>query len=213
MTFPSVVAYGTASAASSVSSRAPGYPAGVVAGQILCTVITIWDATVTLTGYSGWTLESTTAHSNSYDTYILWKVADGTESGTFSFTFSGTAGYAQARMFNVSGASDVETAGAAVVSTSCDAPNLSPSWGAADTLWYCYNFAQSGGMAAAPTGYSGRTDMGTSGTQYSQGSYKTANAASENPAAVSCTNSNWCGVTIAFRPTTLSSGLFFGSNF
>lgn len=193
-------------------------PSGIASGKLLVLLcchssgVETWN---TLTGFTKPASGGGTGGGNGGITWqTYYKFTDGSETnGTvptsgscdsiiISYLFTG-AHASTAPEFSATGAS----------STTADAPSLDPGgWGTEATRWIAWACAQGNQTVSGWTtlsGYSvdqtGSTGTGTANiTGKSQS--KTASAASENPGAVTITNSDVnVGMTIAIRPAAASS--------
>jgi len=85
-----------------------------------------------------------------------------------------------------------------------DAPNLTPSWGAQDTLWFCVNgMNESVNPTTQPTNYTNVVDENQTGSgEVNMASCRRElNAASENPGAWTWSSlQTWAAATVAVRP-------------
>jgi hypothetical protein len=78
-------------------------PSSITSGNLLVAEVT-YNSTVTITPPSGWTLYQTiAATSGSPVVSIYWKIATGSEPGTYVFTPSSSASVALVSMLNISG--------------------------------------------------------------------------------------------------------------
>ena len=197
--FPRVENQATTVGNSLTTSHSTDLPSGIVAGEILMIVIAAGSAATA----SGWSALI------SNDITVLWKVATGSEGATVTVTTSGSTVYA-AVAYRISNGQSVEAGSASGTSTNPDPPSLSPTWGAAKTLWFAA--AESiptspGGtnqISAFPSGYTNTQNIiGSDGT-FSQRLGTCENqieAATENPGTFTLNSSRpWMAVTIAVRP-------------
>lgn len=145
-----------------------------------------------------------------------YKISDGTEAGTFNVTQATPSGHAAMMLLCIPGAAlSAPEVGAIVrgTSTAANPASLSPSWGAADTLWIAVAGAgETGtggtftGLGASPTNYSGDVLSGISadavgGSQIGAG-FRQLNAASEDAATwtLDTSNAKNAAIVIAVRP-------------
>lgn len=218
MTFPVLESASTVATANSTAgtSHNVNLPATVNAGDLLIAVFqTSLPASATTVT---WDNSTAGVWSNLYDldTSSLdshqtckYKIADGTEdSATLVLTTSQSVG-SEAVVFRVSGWHGTTPPEVATVNTingvSHDPPSLTPSWGAADTLWLALAGEEGAtrSYSAFPTSYTNtRSDQTGSGSGGVIGSaWRSLNAASEDPATFTSSASNRCiTATIAIRP-------------
>jgi hypothetical protein len=125
------------------------YPSGVVIGDLLlCFVGSDGGAGYNYTLAAEWTR---ILHANNAAAILVvwYRIADGSESGTFTMSITGPAGEQGAwrvvRISNWDGRRAPEITSAATgTSTNPDPPSLTPSWGLADTLWFAIEAADDG---------------------------------------------------------------------
>lgn len=155
-----------------------------------------------------------------------YKFSTGSETGTFTVTTANTTSDDSAFfLLSIPGAHPSAAPEATLLSggssTSADPDELTPSWGAADTLWIavglCVETGTAGsftGMASAPTNYTNYVDTGISadvlGGVEGAVAFRQLNAASENPGAFSNDTSNTlaAALVIAVRPIPNTSLLW-----
>lgn len=160
------------------------------------------NVTVTVTGW-----EKEVEYSNQGTITVLSRVMDGSEPATLSIPL-GTTAWATSHARLISGTTgDVEAA----VSTTNDPPALTPTWGAADTLWLTAvaNRGTNFTITATPAGFSNMIETQTADDGQTSVSYqklasaqRNANVATLNPDAFGISGA-WSGarsVTIAVRP-------------
>ncbi len=217
MTFPSIESTTGNAATSGANGKTVTLPATITAGNKLVVIIsTTYDYTYSA---SGWTLIGR-SYDGTYtlrNCHVFTKTADGTEDGT-TVEFIGGVGLVSGHYvaFSIQNANDVEAAFVAMgYSAKANPANISPSWGAADGL--CIAFAisgTSGNPTAAPSGYSGYSELENTSSCDSASAYKQITASSEDPGEFTCSNSTWLCATVAIKGSiVVSNSLFFGSNF
>lgn len=213
MAFPAAGTAVDTDFATSVTSMAVNMPATVNSGDLLIAIVSVRNAG-TWTKPSGWNDIATLSQAGGGSvgkTNGFYKIADGTEDGgTATWTASvGTSGAWQViRITNWHGTTPPEAATASGDATSANPPSLTPSWGAADTLWLAiagHAAASAAAFTAAPTNYLGFANNGASsgGAAVSIAScYRELNATSEDPGTFTAGGSNrwWAAGTIAIRP-------------
>lgn len=120
-------------------------PGTVDVGDLLMVIISS-EAPRTLTTPAGWTLErdDTDSSGSGIRTQTYSKVASGSEGGTsvnFATTTSTILNALVVRFSGVAAASFFESSYALIDnSANIDPPNLTPSWGSANTIWLCLAF-------------------------------------------------------------------------
>jgi hypothetical protein len=192
------------------------YPGTIVAGDL----IVIFLATDGNPDSSGWPAGFTTpvkrsAASNAAALHIVQKVADGTESGSFTITLSANEATGH-RAFALSG---VDIATGIVVSTGATGTNANPNpdsltsgFGAVDTLWFVAEANDGADDATgAPTNYGNlTTDGGTSDASACNcgTARRELNASSEDPGTFTLQGSEeWAAVTVAVPPAGAPASL------
>jgi hypothetical protein len=107
----------------------------------------------------------------------------------YIFRISGHNGYEKAMFF-----SDTDATG-----TGPNPPSLTPSWGAANTLWLALGAADNDPLTAGPANYT--NFVAVSNVDANIGvARRNLNAATEDPGPFTIDNDEWCGVTVAVRP-------------
>lgn len=220
MAFPQVAAETSSQQTTNSTTPAVSLPAGISAGDLLLVIIGVSavSAGLTITPPAGWTQEFYQQNGNNEGAFGAYsKVADGTEGATVTFTLnqSRQSSHYSARITgHNSGA--VEASVNAANGDDVDPPNLSPSWGAKDTLWFAL-MQQNGWVSTVtyPTNYTNGFDIGPN-----SGSNRVTlalarrqlNAASENPGSFGVSEA-WSSMaaTLAIEPTA-GGGTVFQQN-
>lgn len=199
------------------------------AGDLLVAVIGAYQSSVTNAAFSGWSSGFTEIRDASTSTTsavgVAYKVAAGTESGSLTVTQAATiTGHADMVLFSIP-AGEFDNATAPEVSTTATGANtdsdpdaLTPSWGAADTLWAAVSVigetSLTGafqGNIAGPANYTDYLEAGISGDVVGgvamAVAFRQLNAATEDPPAFNSDTSNarWRAATIAIRPVAASN--------
>lgn len=210
MAFPTISATTSSGALSGTPQSVP--VAAHASGDRLVVIYALDGGTSNYSSNAeGWTLVGTVTESqNAINLLIFEKIA--TSSGeTLTITLAATRA-ARAIAYTITG-SDTATAmemasanSAGTPSTSPDPPNLTPSWGAADTLWLAA-LAQDNGtitLSAYPANYSLsqlNNSGGTTSTPSAAVAGRQLNASSENPGAFTISgNEQWTVATLAIKP-------------
>lgn len=198
------------------TSHVCSLPATVNAGDLLVLHIGLDGTTVTVTGPAGWTLKWTTQGMG------CWvKKADGTEGGGTATVTSSASEAGAAQCIRVTGwfgdLSGVEAGTTATGSSANpDCPSLTPSWGAADTLWMALVGARDDDatVSSYPASYSGGTDTVSGIGVANEGAevgyaYRQNNTATENPGTFTLSESeSWIANTLAIRPAAISRQVY-----
>ncbi len=205
MAFPVVEGTATSDEASDVTAHVVTLPGSIVSGETLVVWIGgIKFTSVTFSPPGGWT-ELDDTYVSKTGAAVLYRIADGTEGGTITVT-SSSAVKSGSVALRISGAGDtpeIAVFGAASNSNSPDPPNLTPSWGSADTLWLASGVSSQGKHSATPANY---TDIIKSPVWNSFGQTFVARrelaAASENPGAftIDWSGDLWVAQTLAIEP-------------
>lgn len=181
----------------------------VTPGNLLLLLVNAGDGNFTLP--AGWSellnLDTTTASHMLY-----YKVAAGTEGGTFQITNSDTNESMGTQLWQISNwygtLAGVEAALTGDLSTSTiDPPSLTPSWGSANTLWIFGAVAADDAVTVStwPANYTNLTYVESGGaandTQACAMGSRELAAASEDPGAVTWSQSQRTDAfTVAVRP-------------
>lgn len=221
MAFPSTSAAPTATAFSTaVTSMPVNLPASIASGDLLIALIEERNnATFTAGGATptGWTALASQQGGGSAGNLRIWyRIADGTEgsSATWTASITSTAVWQTYRITGWHGTTPPEVTTTNGDATAANPPSLTPSWGAADTLWLAiagHTAASTAAWSAGPTSYSGFQNDGASsgGSACSLAStYRQLNASSEDPGAFTVSGSNrfWTSATIGIRPAAGGGG-------
>lgn len=189
---------------------------GMSAGDIIFAIVSVCNAGTWTTIPTGWTKLAEQAGGGSVgETSVFYKIANGSEDGTTLTWVTSVATSATWQVFRVKnwhGTTPPEVTTTSGDSSSANPPNLTPSWGAADTLWLAiagHAAASIAAFTAAPTNYLGFDSNGASsgGAAVSIAvCYRQLNAASEDPGTFTAGGSNrwWTALTIAIRPAGAS---------
>lgn len=113
-------------------------PATVNTGDLLIALIAV-DGNPTITTPGGWTLLQQSNVTSIVKGAVYYKIADGSEGGTTVDFATGTAERMMAQVIRIQAGTYSGVPEAAVATTSSsvnpDPPNLTPSWGALNSLW------------------------------------------------------------------------------
>jgi hypothetical protein len=185
-------------------------PAGVASGDLLVAGAGL-DAVSTVTWPTGWTeLFTELGPSNQIYGSCHYRVADGTEGSEMTLASNPVATMG-AIVYRITGHNSAIEAGTATEGTSVnpDPPNLAPTWGAQDTLWFVFISADgSRAVSAAPASYGNLhiADVaGGPGCTHNAMRRELA-AASDNPSIATIEGSEqWVANTIAIQPAETSA--------
>lgn len=196
-----------------VASHPVNLPTGISAGNLLL-MFFIANGSPTVTDPSGWSLLASGATPGTYDTIRLYgKIASGSEGATETVALSAN-NRASAITYLVTGNRNGVTSSEIAVSAvneqgsgiNHDPPNLTPSWGSEENLWFAIAFCQDGAMtwSAYPTNYSlgqNAVNTGSGNGNAVAAAARLLTATSEDPGAfTTVTNRQRSSFTLAVRP-------------
>ena len=217
MAFPQIASISTGSIGSSSTPEALTLPSGTTTGNRLIAIVSFdndGDPLVIVGTGTGWTKKAQEdGQTIAMCSAVFEKLAaDGDDTLTISTTGvsspSELGTYTVLRITGHDAAETVAPGSAAANDNSPDAPNLTPGWGSADTLWIWVavwdNATRT--MSAYPTNYGSNqntnTGAGTSATTAIAVASRELAASSENPGSVTLsTSEQWNAWTIAVKPT------------
>lgn len=201
--FPQVAAVNGGSMGADNVNHTVNLPAGIAAGDLLL-VFFASDGAPTITFPAGWTGLFQVDSGGEVVFGVWYRIADGTEGATITAT---TSDYEQSAhtSYLITGYSGTpEALYATAASDYPDPPELTPSWGADDTLWFAACGYDDGTRTVTtyPADYSnGRNDRTTYRLGCGVGSgRRELNADSENPVSFHISESEeWVAATVAIR--------------
>lgn len=214
MAFPSASTPLATPFALPVTSMPVLMPVTVNSGDLLIVTVEVRNAG-TWTKPTGWTDISTLSQTGGGGGVGklngFYKIADGSEGATtptWTASISTTAIWQVIRVTSWHGTTPPEALTSSGDASNADPPNLTPSWGADDTLWLAiagHTAGSSAAFTAAPTNYTAFQNDGTStgGSAVSLASAtRNLNASSEDPGTFTAGGSNrfWTAATLAIRP-------------
>ena len=206
--YPVVAAENGGNNAVNSTEHTVNLPSGIQAEDLLL-VFFVSDGTPTITFPEGWT-------QLFQDAYLLvkfgawYRIADGEEGATITVTTSDSQATAHTsyRITGYSGAPEVGTSTGAN-SGYPDPPNLTPSWGAKDTLWFAVcGYDREWTVTAYPTNYTdGRNDIANVSDGCGVGSARRElNATSEDPSTFTISAADqWVANTVAIQPSAVAA--------
>lgn len=221
MAFPVVASTSVSSGTSSGISIS--LPAGTVAGDLLV-LIAAFDGAVSETHdifvvESGWTRAALATAQGYVSGAVLWKVATGSDAATVDLSGNGAAEAGGVIAYRITGhGGQVECAhtdnytSVSDLSATPDSPALTPTWGAADTLWITAASVDNASRTytADPAGYANPVEYdgaASSAAVRTRALTKAANAATEDPGAYTVSVSEqWVAFTIAIKPEGSGGG-------
>jgi len=215
MAFPVLSSATDTDFAFTVTSMAVNLPASISSGDLLVAFSELRNSG-TWTVPSGWTEAAAQLGGASVgELTFFYKIADGTEGSTATWT-AGTGSSAAWQTYKITGWHGTTPPEAATTSgdysTQPNPPSLTPSWGAADTLWVevAGNTATVNLTTGASISYSGYTLNTASGggaqCQVSS-AYRENNTATEDPGEMANAGfiRYWAAMTIGIRPSAAAS--------
>jgi hypothetical protein len=215
MAFPVVSSVANSNDTANTLSRNATLPASIVAGNLIVAFIAadLASSATTITMPAGWTDKATQQFGSVVRCSVFARVADGTEGATVTITTSASEAcawhfYNISSWFGAAAGCEVGTP-AAAGSTNPDPPSLTPSWGAADTLWLA-GAGNDGNVAvtAGPASYTNFVNTrwaNTAGCGVSS-ARRELNTATENPGVFTMTTEQWVAHTVAIRPAAAGGG-------
>jgi hypothetical protein len=189
-------------------------PSSIVVGELLLAVLAL-DNTPAVTWPADWAVVFDTQTGSTVRLYIAYKFALGDEGA--SITVTGGTGSDESRSWcaRITGAhatSAPENASAAGLSSSPDPAPLTPTWGAADTLWLVAgDFNDAVAINSWPPDYAENQHTANAGVNTITIAVATRNlnSVSEDPGTFSINGTkDWITATFAVRPSF--SGLASG---
>lgn len=220
MAFPSVAAVNASTTDTDSTSHVVSLPASISSGDLLiCFLAGDGSGSWALDVPTGWNQAySDENNSGGCNLSVRWKIADGTEGSTVTFT-STASEKASHRSFRITGhhaTTPFEAAGGGIAgsqgsSANPDSPSLTPSWGAKDTLWISvYGVDDARSATAYPTDYADnqftQVSGGSSGRCGLGLATRNVNATSQDPAAFTIDTSDvWLAATIGIQPAAAAA--------
>lgn len=224
MAFPTSTSPTATTFTTSVTSMAVNLPASISSGDLLIAHVGVRNPG-TWTVPTDWHVLNEEAGGGSVgETGVWYKIADGTEGSTATWTagVATTAAWQVRKITNWHGTTPPEyTANNGDFTVGPDTASLTPSWGADDTLWLSLIGSSANTMtfSAAPTNYTdllGTTASSGGGASNAGSAIRQNNTATEDPGAFTVSQKRWwAGFTIAVRPgggappATNTSNFFF----
>jgi len=206
--FPTVAATNGGNSGVDASEHTVNLPTGISAGSLVI-VLFANDGSATVTWPEGWTQLFSTDYTNRNRLSVAYRVCDGEEQSTITVTTSISEGSAHTT-YRIEAYSSTPEVGTAVTgaSTKPDSPSLSPTWGAADTLWLAVCGRDTGtyprSIVSYPTDYTGGIfniwdNTNGAGVASAQ---RELNAEAGDPGVFTFTSSDeWVANTIAIQPS------------
>jgi hypothetical protein len=188
-------------------------PTGLAVGDFISVMFYLGTAK-TITAPSGWTqLGSAVAFTGAaagYQGYKFYKIADGTEASTISFTFTGSTDHTGA-IAAYSGVDqttplDVTTTSAAGSSTSIDAPTLTPVTANVLLLWSALHWNGTSGSESPSSGFTIEFNEATRDNIIQDKTLATP--AATGTVSVTTSTTPWVVWMDALRPASSGAGSF-----
>jgi len=215
--FPVVAASATTNDTVASTTANVNLPAGIVAGNLLLLYLTVTNPGSTnpvITVPSGWTQLQAAAFGSSSRGAVFWKFASGSEGATVSIVTAALATRTSVAL-RITG-NDLTTppqwngaSEAGVPTKKPNPPNLTPSWGAKQTLWIAAaHVSNNVGIDGLPSNF--ENPIGTSGANGTRIATREINALSQNPTefiAVWPSQVEWVTSTVAVLPSVAASTL------
>lgn len=206
--FPVIAATSTTQSENATNPHTINLPSGIVSGDVLLLAIQYKGRDRTISSLSqSWNTITNNNNSGVGErrTYILWRLANGTEGTTTTMTLDSSTDFVASVCYRIQGAQSVE--GGVADDSGFNPPSLTPSWGSAKTLWVVF-FGTEGNESSLtyPANYtlsqinrSGKSTPDATGQQVWFGA-RQLETATEDPAAGTLSDTNPIVQTIAIRP-------------
>lgn len=215
MAFPSATAATATTFAVSVTSMDVNMPASIASGDLLIAHVGVRNAG-NWSPPSGWTTLIAQAGGGSVgETGVWYKIASGSEGSVQQWVTNTptTAAWQVRKITSWHGTTPPEYAAVSGDAASVNPPSVTPSWGAADTLFLALvgSSANTMSFTGAPTNYTSlaTTTASTGGGASNAGSAtRQLNASSDDPGTfTTSTNRWWAAITVAVRPAAGGGGI------
>lgn len=211
MAFPAIASTAQGNSGASTQSHTVNLPSGIQAGDLLV-VWFVTDGSPTITFPGGWTKLVEVASSGAVTGSLYYKTASGSEGSSISVSTDANEGSAHIS-FRIPSWNALEAStGATGADAAPDPGSLSPSWGAADTLWIAFECADNGTRTISWNGGDPYTsDRAQEAWSSSQGCVASCrsrqyNAASDDPPSVNLSSADqWVAFTLAVQPAGSSN--------
>lgn len=183
-------------------------PSGIVAGELLLVYVGSDGPQTDIAFPAGWTRVNFTEHTNSDGAQALgYRVADGNEGANITVTLNSSrpTTHISHRLTNFRNptiqAPEVAVAQSGVETNTPDPPNLVPTGGSKDYLWFAFGTEFSGNdFTAIPSSYT-NSQLAASGTSSAGGGQRELFASSENPGTFTlAAGADWQTMTVAIHP-------------
>ena len=142
--------FGPATSLNVGSDSATGSNGTFTAGDFLLCFVTVYANVGTITPPAGWTLIGSQQLAGSLTTGFFYKIAGVSESGSYTFSWTGS-NFCAWGLLNYSGGASIDASGAGTFdsggTTNCTAVSISPT-GASDTLIALWVFNQADAVTA-----------------------------------------------------------------
>lgn len=207
MTFPVVASRTETVFTTNATAHLVAMPATVNVGDVLVCLFGNDGSATTVTTPTGWTQESSEGNGARLGVYS--RTADGTEGGTTVDFVTSIGEKAAAQVFRLTGAQGDVEVGTSVATNDATAehPSLTPSWGAADTLWIAVSArAFTRTVSSFPTNYTDGLDSASGYVDNTDCQLAAArrelNAATESGAVTTFSGTDSArSQTVAIRPS------------
>ena len=213
MAFPTIVSSSGMQSSGTTSPHSAAIPSPCNSGNLIVILVAIPNSTSisTPTGFSQ-VYEGSVLSGHRFA--VFKKISDGTEGGT-NVSFTGGAIRSHNAVYvlgNISGAVEISTATA--YSEFPNPPSITPTW-TVDTLYlaFCSDLYGISNPSAAPSGYSGYSELESGSAIDSAVAYKTGSGTEDPGTFTAGAAASWMAATIAIKSATAANNLFFGSNF
>lgn len=207
MTFPTVESSATTNAPFA-SSHVITMPSGIVAGDLLLLFGNVRGSS-TLVFPAGWNRIANPGAGGNSSTDVQWKKAVGSDTLTVSVTVNNDSG--NYNVYRIGFAEDPDTqAPEASEAVSSNSPNLTPTGGAKDYLWFTSLGSLNGANGSPPTNYANELSSRGGGNGM-ESARRALNASSENPGGWGTPGTQPTSTTIAVHPISLPTVVLTGT--
>lgn len=185
------------------------YPDNIEAGDVLVAFTACHASSLDGVWPANWTRIRERGYLNGASIDTAYRVADGTETGTFNW--SGELEQGAWKVIRIKGANPEapQYSDAIAGAGAPNSPSKTPTWGSGKYLWITCCAAYNGVTTTAPTNYSlnfqNLTSGGANGATLGIGQ-RQLEASVEDPPQFGCPTTRWAALTIVVRPKILSTG-------
>lgn len=214
--FPIVAAVNSGNYTVNSTSHIVNLPSDIASGNLLL-VFFASDGNPTITFPSGWIQLFQTASETAVKFGAWYRIADGTEGATIDYVTTSVAEMTAYTSYRITGYYGIPEVASILTGTSNDPnpPSLTPSWGAANTLWFALLGYDNGTVTVSsyPANYTNEQNERANNTAGCGigAARRNLNAATEDPGSfVLSASEEWVITTLAIRPGTVKTAAVTG---